>query len=100
MNKLHVWIPLFCMVCLIGSINSEPLYSSYSSSPNQTNTAQLDELQHSYTYADEFEQGIESYTLSEGDSYKNERKLRVYRVSVTLSEFAVRKKPTHAPEDL
>ena len=26
MNKLHVWIPLFCMVCLIGSISSEPIH--------------------------------------------------------------------------
>ncbi|MFK3939070.1 hypothetical protein ACI2JA_16345 [Alkalihalobacillus sp. NPDC078783] len=28
MNKLHVWIPLFFMVCLIGSISSEPVTTS------------------------------------------------------------------------
>lgn len=26
MDRLHVWIPLFFMVCLIGSISSEPNY--------------------------------------------------------------------------
>ena len=42
MNKLHVWIPLFFMVCLIGSISSEPVTTSVHSD-EYTSSFQINE---------------------------------------------------------
>ncbi|MCM2677006.1 hypothetical protein [Alkalicoccobacillus plakortidis] len=50
MNKLYVWIPLFCMVCLIASISSEP--TNNIETEQYTNSYQIDEESQIQTVSD------------------------------------------------
>lgn len=100
MNKLHVWIPLFFMVCLIGSISSEPVTTSvdsdeYTSSfqinePSQQQRAAFTEVSQTQTlvFKDEVVEEIEN----ERESTQREDIISSW--SIVINELSKKKTKT------